>query len=401
MDNSQEEDVKLEKKKKRYKKNLKLNLMSLFFAGVSFISITLAWFAYSGLVTTEMEIDVKAWYIEFTKGDESVSNNVVISLSDISPGMSTISETIDIKNMGDTDAAISYEITSARILDETIESNGEEGYVEDILSHNYPFHININLSDYYANAHDGSGEFIVSVSWPLDGGNDTADSEWGVKAYSFQKENPDKAPLEIIINLKAAQYLGDSESADTNYRLGNIVLYNPTTNSSCTEISETCLKTHVIDKNNTLGDTTVTLLPDLTSTTFTSQTGTNYSTSFAYQTARALALKDILPIVSKDVVDTVIMSDSLSNIVVGYLDYENRLENHIKNTILINGTYRFTTLNFTYFKTSSCVWLNNEYGTDTKFALNKLDETYSKLYAESNYATCLQVPVFEVSKNNL
>ena len=29
--------------------------------------MTLAWFAYSGLSTVETEIDVKAWYIEFTK----------------------------------------------------------------------------------------------------------------------------------------------------------------------------------------------------------------------------------------------------------------------------------------------------------------------------------------------
>ena len=43
---------------KRYKKYLKLNIMSLFFAGLSFISITLAWFAYSGLVTAKTEINV-------------------------------------------------------------------------------------------------------------------------------------------------------------------------------------------------------------------------------------------------------------------------------------------------------------------------------------------------------
>ena len=47
------------------KKHLKLNIMSLFFVAVSLLSITLAWFAYSGIANTATEVDVKAWYIEF------------------------------------------------------------------------------------------------------------------------------------------------------------------------------------------------------------------------------------------------------------------------------------------------------------------------------------------------
>jgi hypothetical protein len=53
--------------KARHKSYLRLNLVSLFFVLVSFISVTLAWFAYSGLANVATEIDVKAWYIEFEK----------------------------------------------------------------------------------------------------------------------------------------------------------------------------------------------------------------------------------------------------------------------------------------------------------------------------------------------
>ena len=42
-------------------KHLKLNILSLFFVAVSLLSITLAWFAYSGFANTATEMDVKAW----------------------------------------------------------------------------------------------------------------------------------------------------------------------------------------------------------------------------------------------------------------------------------------------------------------------------------------------------
>ena len=54
----------MKNKKKLY---LRLNLISLFFVVVSFISVTLAWFVYSGLSTVSTEVNVKAWYIELEK----------------------------------------------------------------------------------------------------------------------------------------------------------------------------------------------------------------------------------------------------------------------------------------------------------------------------------------------
>lgn len=395
-------------KQKRY---LKLNLMSLFFAGMSFISITLAWFAYSGLVTTRTEIDVKAWYIQFDKQGTPVSNNIVIPLSEIYPGMETISETINIKNMGDSDAALSYEITSARILDKYIQSNGEKGYVEDQLSHQYPFHINISLSDAYANANDGTGEFVISVSWPLDSGDDKNDNDWGAQAHLYQQNNPNKPAIEIEINLKASQYLGDISSSDTDYKLGTIVLYDPEENIKCTELGNGCIQTYVIDKDNLIGDTEVTLIPALDTIT-DEAVGTEYETKikeyFAkYKSASPLKVEDILPIVSKDVLNTIIISPSFSNEIVGTLDYknqvdtyDNRLEANIAKTISRNGTYRFTTLNFMYFSTNKCIWLNTNYGDNGLFALNKIDDTYSKIYNENSTQKCLVVPTFKLSKSN-
>ena len=78
----------------KYKTYAKINIISLFFIGVSFISVTLAWFAYSGLTSVGTEIGVKAWQVKFDKKIES--NNIVISLDDVYPGMETKSEKVKI-----------------------------------------------------------------------------------------------------------------------------------------------------------------------------------------------------------------------------------------------------------------------------------------------------------------
>ena len=110
--------------KSRHRLLLKSNLISLFFIAMSFMSITLAWFAYSGLSTVSTDIDVKAWYIEFDKNGNSVSGDITISVDEIAPGMEAKNETVNIKNLGDSDAIIDYDIKSIRILDEEINLDG-------------------------------------------------------------------------------------------------------------------------------------------------------------------------------------------------------------------------------------------------------------------------------------
>lgn len=402
----------MDKKHKRY---LKLNLMSLFFVGVSFISITLAWFAYSGLITAKTEINVKAWNIEFNKDGTVVSNELSIVLDDIYPGMETISENIDIKNLGDTAAAVSYEITSARILDDTLTETDQDA-LKDTLSHGYPFHIDMSLSNNFIHANDGTGDFTIAVSWPFESDNDEADSEWGNKAYDFQKSEAAlkaeddtyhaRASLRIEISLKAVQYIDEVDAIDHNYRTGSIVLYDVVNNKECSTISDTCLKTYVIDKDSRISDTSVHLLPDLYSTYITGTAG-NYQTKLAELTSdwtvtyEGLKAEDILPIVSNDIIDSIVMRPSLSNEVIGYLSYSTRMQDSINKVISYNGSYRFVNDTYPYFSTTKCYWLNTTYNDDKQFALQKIDDTYSKVYGEDKTTECSIVPVIEVAKKNL
>ena len=174
--------------KRKHKVYLKLNLLSLFCIGVSFISITLA---YSGLSTVTTEVDVKAWNIEFMKDSEVVTNEIVIDVNEVYPGMEPIVEKVSIHNRGDSNAMLSYQVVSARVLNTDLE-NQENGYLVDVLSHELPFHININLEDRYIEAQDGVSNFSVSISWPLDSLNDEKDSKWGNEAYKFQQEEQAK-----------------------------------------------------------------------------------------------------------------------------------------------------------------------------------------------------------------
>lgn len=402
---------------KKHKAYLKLNIMSLFFVVVSFISITLAWFAYSGFANVETEVDVKAWYIDFKQDDESVSNDIVISLSEIYPGMETISEKINIQNLGDSDAEIKYEIKSARIFNEEIDISAlEEGLIEDKLSQQYPFHINIGLSDYHVVAQTGASEFEVSVSWPLEADNDELDSVWGNAAYEFQKSEEAKkladpnydirTALKIVISVTAEQYLENNESPDPKYELGETVLYDVVNNKPCNQLSSTCLTTYVIDTNNKLGDVNVTLLPSLYRT-YEAGTYNDYDNILNNITAdwavstRPLVVQDLLNIISNDVIDSKLIRNNLSDVVIGNLNYQNRMTTMIDNAINYNGYFSFNNQRFSDLSSTRCYWIDSQYGTDKAFALEKVNDTTSRIYGNDINNSCSIIPVIIVSKSNL
>ncbi len=404
---------------RKHKAYIKLNIITLFFIAISSISVTLAWFAYSGIARVSTEIDVKSWLIEFEKNDTSVSNDIVISLDDVYPGMETIKETIKIKNKGDSNAKLSYSIISARILDEQIQiENVEQDYIKDKLSHEYPFSININLSDTFVLSQGEESEFELSVSWPLDSDNDKRDSEWGNLAYQFgtneQKKYQDdstykiRPSIKIVIDAKAEQITESDESVDINYPLGELILYDVKNNIRCAQLtdSETCIRTHVIDINNKIGDNTVTLLADLYGD-YSDGTHDNYTNLFNTTISswnvetRQLQIDDILKIISKDINNSLIIREGLSDTVIGYTNYGERINNIIDSTIQYNGYYNFINEKNNYLVTRKCYWLNREYDETKAFALTKKDETISKIYGEEKNNICSVVPIIIAPKTKL
>ena len=398
---------------KRRKVYFKLNIMSILFTVVSMISVTLAWFAYSGLVDSNMEVGVRAWYIEFSKGDSTVSNDIVLSLDEIYPGMDTVTEKITIKNQGDSDANLSYKIKDARILsdDEFSSDNVSSQVIEDKLSHDYPFSININISKSFLKAKDNEAEFEVSVNWPLDSGDDKLDSIWGTKAYKFEQDEKAKkesnsnyqvkSAIKVVLSVSAEQAIKDDESLDTDYLLGQKILYDVAKDQVCDEVSSTCLNTHVIDTYNKIKDEEVSLLVDFDSNIATSNYHDLKSTySSATSTWKSnhtlLDTNTLIKLISYDLNDSYIKREGLSNKIIGKVLFDDRASNIINKVRSENNSFVFNTSKYLYLSTSDCIWTKDNYDDSRAFALD-----YNKIYPENKNTTCKIIPVIKANKQKL
>lgn len=404
--------------KTRYKRYLKIYMIPIIFIATSFIFTTFAWFAYSGLRKVSTEVDVKAWYIELSKSGDVVTNDIVITLDDVYPGMETVDEIVNIENKGDSDAKLSYKIVSARILDSSINGEALENnqFLSDSLSHDYPFHVNIDLSKNFIASGGDSSTFEVSVSWPLDSGNDNLDSLWGTNAYNFQQgeqrklvEDPSyevRPAVQIVISIAAEQYIDTNSSSDMRYALGDTILYDVLHNRRCESVSNTCLSTTVIDTNNTLGDVNVTLLPSLYGN-YLSGNFNEYNSKLEEYTSnwsaptRALSVNDLLHVVSKDVTNTLLNSDSISPQIVGNLSYGTRIDTELARGIGFNGYYTFMNDRYNYLVHNGCFWTTSNYNETNGFAFGKLNDLKSEIYGKSKSEECKVIPVIIAPKNNL
>lgn len=404
--------------KERYKKYMKIYLIPFIFIVTSFIFTTFAWFAYSGLRSVSTEIDVKAWFIELTKNGDAVTNNIVISLNDVHPGMETVDEIVNIQNKGDSDAKLSYKIMSSRILNTEIngESLQNNKMLTDSLSHEYPFHVNIDLSKNYISAGGDTSTFEVSVSWPLDSGNDELDSVWGNNSYDFQQSEKNRLAndpnyvqrpaVQIVISITAEQYIESPDNSDMRFNEGNVILYDVLLNKRCNSVSETCLSTTVIDHDNKLGDSNVTLLPNLIGN-YSSSTFTNYNTSLDLDTTnwaaptRALTVNDLLNVVSHDVINTLMIGENISPQIVGSLDYNNRITTEINKAISFNGYYKFQNSRYGFLSNRLCYWTSTSYDSSKAFAFEKENDNYSKIYPKAKTEECRVIPVIIAPKTNL
>lgn len=397
---------------RKHKVYLKLNIVSILFAVVSLMSVTLAWFAYSGLVDIETEVGVKAWYIEFEKNDEAITNDIVISLADIYPGMDTVKETIKVKNLGDTDAKLKYKISEARILDDAadyyeMDDDIKSEYIEDALANKYPFHINISVSKKYIAAKDEDTVFEVSVSWPLDSGDDALDSMWGNKAYQYdmrqkrlKNENSEyvvKPAIKILINVTAEQAIDDLNSIDSSFTLGKEILYDVVSNKSCNIISDTCLKTHVIDDNNLISDNFVSLLLDSDVGTGTYQDYINLDKNWNVN-IRRLKVTEILKAVSIDLDNSIVKVDGISDRILGNLSYGRRAEYELERVKSLSGYFIYSK-DFTYLSSDDCVWTEDLYNNNAFAYINTSDSV--KLYGIDKTTMCKLKPVIVVAKENI
>lgn len=392
--------------KKRHVTYLKLNIISLFFIAVSFTSITLAWFAYSGIAKTTTKIDVKAWHISFDKENDPETNNITISVPSIYPGMQTAYDSINIKNLGDSDAKLSYKVDSVTILGNTTKAPLSFGYLEDKIANDYPFSVNVSLDKKYIEAKTGEAAINIAVSWPFDSGDDKFDSDWGNLAYNYQN-NPENEGLPAIkVNIK----INAEQTMDKYlYNSGDVLLYDVVNDTKCSEIKDSCISTRVLSPNYHDGQS-ILLLPNLLSTYETNiydefdNLRNSISSSWSV-TTKPFELSFILDFLSEDLNKSLLVRETLSDSLIGYKGYKGdilRYDDYMTKKVLpYNSYFKFDNDRYNYLATSNCYWLNEEYDDTRAFALVK-DDTLGNIivpYLKTN--KCSSVPVIEISKEKL
>lgn len=197
----------MEKIIKVFKKIKIKNLIILIFL---LIFNTYAWFIYATKVNTDLSVHVSSWNVEFVTGTGDITTNIEIVVDRIYPGMETFEKTIEVHNKGETEAALSYEIESLKIMDQTFEVSEESGLttqdIENKIKTEYPFKINIEKSSDELAEGTKDGYFKITVEWPFDSGDDEKDTIWGNKAYEYYALNPGEKCIDLKLKLIATQH---------------------------------------------------------------------------------------------------------------------------------------------------------------------------------------------------
>ena len=117
------------------------------------------------------------------------------------------------------DATVSYDILSVEIMGEKTYSR--EGKIEynlatsqndptsdqliQQLANDYPFVIDFDIDETHLEAVTGTATYTISIAWDYESGNDTLDTYWGERAFTFVNETPGAACISLDIKIKIQQ----------------------------------------------------------------------------------------------------------------------------------------------------------------------------------------------------
>lgn len=303
-----------------------INISSIAFFAVSIISITLAWFAYTNSVSSNMNINLKSWDVKVKKNNTELNNTFSININDLYPGMSDFSDTYTIHNNGDLDAKITYNITYFRIFDTEITTTNGISFAQ--LSRDYPFDLELSHQSRFLEA-GSSSSFTVSCTWPFNSGNDALDTQYGQLAYDFYQNEQQlhaqdssyimRSGLELKIEIVISQYIDETNSFATD-SWNTIELAVEKGDTSKYNVGDTKIVSMDVDGNGTNENYTVRIANKSTNSNCNNE---NYS-----QTACGFVVE------FQDIITTMQMRDTYTNLggypatlVYSYLN--NNLESYL------------------------------------------------------------------------
>lgn len=187
----------------------RIRLSSLLLLIVLFAFGSYSWMVFVTKVSTGLTAHVTAWNFDFISEDESVSTEIVFDVDQIYPGMDDFSQVVTVKNNGELEGELTFEIKKMVVLGQIYEQS-ETITAEDLMNmmkNDFPFEITVEVDGQDNNIISVGGETKVNIKliWPFDSGNDELDTKWGEDAYEFYKNNPDGTSVHIELVLKVLQ----------------------------------------------------------------------------------------------------------------------------------------------------------------------------------------------------
>ena len=200
-------------------KHHRLRPARILFLIVLLASNTFAWFIYATKIDSDVSVHVKAWNVIFEAGEHEVTDTISLDVDSIYPGMEDYTYEIKAYNRSDVSASLSYQILSARILDQEFitvngrEALGQEANPNDLTSdqliqkllNDYPFSISISTTNDTIALGNGEEKYLFEVVWPYESNHDDVDTMWGVNSYQYKESNPDNPSITLNVKIIITQ----------------------------------------------------------------------------------------------------------------------------------------------------------------------------------------------------
>ena len=215
-------------RKSKGKKKAKKYILFIF----TLIMTTFAWFAYSKVLNSQLNMHVAAWDMEYFIGEEKKENPIGIEFPTLYPHMPEQTVTVDILNNGEALVDLSYSIQAISIAGVSYElvPEGKQpttgNYIEieepvleekatgEVISKGkiindaakFPFTLEIEHSAQVAAKN--KAYLKVTANWA--GDNDELDSKWGYTVGKYFMDNP-KVTSAMSVTLSIDSYQANEE----------------------------------------------------------------------------------------------------------------------------------------------------------------------------------------------
>ena len=220
----------LRKHRKSIKKNKLRKSLAVIF---TLILTTFAWFAYTKILNSTLDIHIAAWDMEYYINGEKKENPIGIEFPTLYPQMEDQIVTVDILNNGEALVDLSYNIQEISIAGVSYElvQDGEQPTTENYITieepilepdaetgellskgmiinelEKFPFTLEIEHSLQVVAQDDAY--LKVTAKWP--GDNDELDTKWGYDVGKYFMDNPD-ATTAMAITLSIESYQANDE----------------------------------------------------------------------------------------------------------------------------------------------------------------------------------------------